>query len=169
LYNGTKPYPEQVTLKLSDCFEAITELTGKAIMAPELELTVKVYNINQGCNEEIVRYSENLRGYSSFIARVRENKAAMPLEAAMKEAIEYCIERNILSAFLLKYSTEVQNMLLTEWNIDDAKEVWQEEGWEKGRVKTVEEVLELIKQEYTSEEEIRKRLSAEDTGKRMTP
>jgi hypothetical protein len=43
LYNGTKPYPSQVTLRLSDSFEALGELTGKRVRGPELELVVKVY------------------------------------------------------------------------------------------------------------------------------
>ncbi|MDR1970486.1 MAG: hypothetical protein LBQ46_01050 [Treponema sp.] len=162
LYNGIKPYPDRVTLKLSDCFEAVGELMGKAVTGPALELIVQVYNINQGYNEELVGRSENLKGYSSFIGRVRENRKAMGLEGAMKEAVEYCIAHNILSAFLIKHSTEVKNMLLTEWNIDDAKEVWQEEareeGREEGRAETVKEVLELIRQGYISEEELRKYL-----------
>ena len=30
-------------------------------------------------------------------------------------------------------------MLLTEWNIEDAKKVWLEEGWEEGREQGREE------------------------------
>jgi hypothetical protein len=104
--------------------------------------------------------------FPQFIGRVRENRKLMGLEGAMKEAVEYCIAHNILSAFLIKHRTEVKHMLLTEWNIDDAKEVWQEEareeGWEKGkeagRAETVKEVMELIRQGYISEEELRKHL-----------
>jgi flagellar biosynthesis/type III secretory pathway protein FliH len=59
-------------------------------------------------------------------------------------------------------------MLLTEWNWDDAKEVWQEEarmkgreeglekgleeGLEKGLEKGQNKVLELMKQGYSVEE-----------------
>jgi len=32
----------------------------------------------------------------------------------------------------MENSSEVMNMLLTEWNWDDAKEVWQEEAREDG-------------------------------------
>jgi len=35
-------------------------------------------------------------------------------------AIEYCKENNILKNFLETHSSEVFNMLLTEWNWDDA-------------------------------------------------
>ncbi|MDR1950098.1 MAG: hypothetical protein LBQ38_11965 [Spirochaetaceae bacterium] len=33
-------------------------------------------------------------------------------------------------------------MLLAEWNIDDAKEVWQEEAWEDGWEKGIEKGME---------------------------
>ncbi|MDR1899788.1 MAG: Rpn family recombination-promoting nuclease/putative transposase [Treponema sp.] len=156
LYNGTKPCPDQATLKLSDCFEATEGLAGKTGTAPELELTVKVYNINQGHNEEIARRSGRLEGYSAFIARVRENRETMEPEEAMKAAIAYCLERDILSTFLTEHSSEVRNMLLTEWNWDDAKEVWQEEAREEGREEGREEerktILDLVRQGYTPEQ-----------------
>jgi hypothetical protein len=152
LYNGTKPYPDQVTLKLSDAFEATGDLKGGRTAAPELELTVRVYNINPGHNEEIVRRSGKLEGYSAFIGKVRENQTTMPSEEAMKAAIEYCLEHNILRAFLAEHSSEVINMLLAEWNLDDAKEVWQEEAWEDGLEKGQKNILALMRQGYTAEQ-----------------
>jgi flagellar biosynthesis/type III secretory pathway protein FliH len=51
------------------------------------------------------------------------------------------------------------NMLLTEWNIDDAKVIWREEGWEEGMEKGREEgraevqtILNLVRQGYTAEQ-----------------
>jgi hypothetical protein len=49
----------------------------------------------------------------------------------MKGAVEYCIGQGILKRVLEENSTEVFNMLLTEWNIDEAKVVWQEEAREE--------------------------------------
>jgi hypothetical protein len=152
LYNGTKPYPDQVILKLSDAFEAIEDLKGGKVATPELELTVRVYNINKGHNEEIARRSGKLEGYSSFIGKVRENRETMLPEEAMKAAIEYCLEHNILRAFLTEHSSEVINMLLTEWNLDDAREVWKEEAREEGLEKGQKDVLELVRQGYTAEQ-----------------
>jgi len=57
----------------------------------------------------------------------------------MKEAIKYCREHGILSEFLELHSAEVFNMLITEWNTEDAKEVWYEEGLEDGLEKGWEE------------------------------
>jgi predicted transposase/invertase (TIGR01784 family) len=57
----------------------------------------------------------------------------MPLEEAMKAAIKYCIEHGVLSKFLEERSSEVINMLLTEWNWTDATEVWQQEARAEAR------------------------------------
>jgi hypothetical protein len=120
-----------------------------------------VYNINKGRNKELLSRSESLSGYAEFVARVRENqKAALSLEAAVTEAVRYCVERGILAPFLEEHGSEVMGMLLKEWDWDMAKEVWQEEamekGMEKGREETRKEdrnqILELINQGYTAEQ-----------------
>jgi hypothetical protein len=153
LYNGRKAIPDRQILELGEAFEAV-EGEGGAVEA--LELRVKVYNINRGHNEEIARRSEKLGGYSLFIERVRENQKRMELEEAVKGAVEYCVERGILGNFLREHSTEVINMLFTEWNWDDAKEIWQEEaleeGLEKGREEERGELLRLLEQGYTIEQ-----------------
>jgi len=51
----------------------------------------------------------------------------------MKLAIKYCRKNDILKDFLEKNGTEVINMLLTEWNMDDALAVRFEEGREDER------------------------------------
>jgi len=49
----------------------------------------------------------------------------------MKKALKYCIDNDILKTFLEKHGSEVFNMLLTEWNTEEAKVVWREEGREE--------------------------------------
>ena len=151
LYNGKTPYPDYAELKLSDAFIYAGDLK-KSERFP-LELTVQVYNINHGRNLELLRKSESLHGYSFFIEKVREyykellpkyvkekeaaGKDEIDIKAlnneAMKKAIEYCINHDILKEFLKTHSSEVLNMLLTEWNWDDAIAVNREEAWEEGR------------------------------------
>jgi hypothetical protein len=135
LYNGEKPFPDQKTLKLSEAFEAVKD------MANELELTITAYNINKGHNENILQKSETLNGYSTFIEKIREHRKKLPLDEAMKAAVKYCVEHRILSKFLLENSSEVMNMVLTDWNIDDAKEVWQEEARQEGLEETAKRAL----------------------------
>jgi hypothetical protein len=127
LYNGPREAPETWEQRLSDAF-----MEHKGCEKTCLDMTVTVYNINRGRNEALLQRSEHLAGYAEFVARVRENEAAMPLEQAVTEAVRYCVKNRILAEFLEEHGSEVMNMLLEEWNLDEAKEVWKEEGWEEG-------------------------------------
>ncbi|MCL2043862.1 MAG: Rpn family recombination-promoting nuclease/putative transposase [Treponema sp.] len=134
LYNGVAPFPEEKILKLSDAFEKIGSLGLMEKDNPALELVVKVININQGKNEGLVRRCKTLAGYSAFIAKTREfEKELGDKTEAMKQAVRYCRDNDILKEFLEQHGTEVMNMLLTEWNLEDAQRVWFEEGREEGR------------------------------------
>ena len=152
LYNGTKPYPDQVTLKLSDAFKDAAGLRGRLSAAPALELEVKVYNINKGHNTEMVQKCGKLYGYSLFVDKVREYEREMPQEEAMKAAIAYCIEHDILKQFLETNSSEVFNMLITEWDTEEAKEVWFEEGRIEGIEEGWLELAQLLREGRTLDE-----------------
>jgi len=97
------------------------------------ELIVQVYNVNHGHNSEILKKCETLDGYSIFVDKIREyQKKENSLEKGVRNAINYCIKKNILKKYLETHGAEVYNMLLTEWNQDEAIEVAREEGWEDG-------------------------------------
>ncbi len=42
--------------------------------------------------------------------------------------------QGIMTDYIQKHGSEVRNMLFTEFNLDDAKEVWEEEAREEGRI-----------------------------------
>ncbi|MDR1277423.1 MAG: Rpn family recombination-promoting nuclease/putative transposase [Treponema sp.] len=151
LYNGLDDTPDRWEERLS---QAYMEVEGNQKIS--LDLVVTVYNINKGRNPELLNRSENLAGYAEFVARVREHEKAMPRDQAVTEAVRSCIREGILAGFLEEHGSEVMNMLLEEWNLDEAKEVWLEEGMEKGVEIGVEkdrnQILELIDQGYTTEQ-----------------
>jgi hypothetical protein len=147
LYNGPEKAPEKWELRLSDAFIGLEP--GERV---PLDLIVTVYNINYGQNTELLQRSENLAGYAQFVAKVRENEAAMPLEQAITEAVQYCIKNRILERFFEEHGGEVQNMAFGEWDWDEAKAAWQEEAREEGREEDQKQVLELIDQGYTLEQ-----------------
>jgi hypothetical protein len=134
LYNGIAPYPDEQILRLSDAFEK-PELPGlPQKTTPALELEVRVININEGRNGIIAQRCRKLAEYSAFIAKVRTFEQELKdKENAMKAAIKYCCEHDILKEFLERHSTEVFNMLITEWNTADAIAVNREEAWEEGQ------------------------------------
>jgi hypothetical protein len=157
LYNGPAPYPDQVTLFLSDLFEKAPDFAGGAEAGVTLELAVRVYNINSGHNLAIMRRCRTLEWYSVFIGKAREYKAETgDNERAVRMAVKYCLERGILKEFLETHTSEVRNMLLTEWSTAEYGEVQREEGREEGLEKGREEgqntVLGLLEQGYTLEE-----------------
>lgn len=126
LYNGNEPIPEYTVQKLSDSY--MTEQEN-----PQLELKVNIYNINYEVNAEIVQKSKSLNEYSRFIGKIKENLAdGLSLEESIKQAIEYGVEHDIMREFLEANGTEVCNMLLSGWNMDEALAVSKEEGFEDG-------------------------------------
>ena len=140
LYNGIAEYPNEKIIKLSDSYESTAFLGLSEKTSPALELEVKVININQGRNEEKVQRCKTLAGYSAFVGKVQEyERESLSREEAIKKAIKYCLEHDILKDFLERNASEVENMLLTEWNLNDAKQVWYEEGWEEGREEGIQQ------------------------------
>ncbi|MBO4949078.1 MAG: Rpn family recombination-promoting nuclease/putative transposase [Peptococcaceae bacterium] len=126
LYNGNEPFPEYMEQKLSDNY--IVEQEN-----PQLELKVNIYNINYEMNAEIVQRSKSLSQYSRFIGKIKENLAdGLTLEESIQQAIEYGITHDIMREFLETNGTEVANMLLSGWNMDEALTVSKEEGYEDG-------------------------------------
>ncbi|MCL2175852.1 MAG: hypothetical protein FWB73_07390, partial [Treponema sp.] len=61
-----------------------------------------------------------------------------------------------LKEFLEKHAAEVFNMMITEWNLEEAKEVWideaEERGIERGIAKDQKYILSLIDQGLSAEE-----------------
>ena len=127
-------YSYEEVLRLSDAFEKPEALGFEDKAEPSLELVVRVININEGRNSGIAARCRKLAEYSTFIAKVRTyDRELGDKEAAMKAAIKFCLDHDILSTFLEQHSTEVFNMLFEEWDIEKAKEIWYEEAQETER------------------------------------
>ena len=136
LYNGTDPYPDERVLRLSDSFEELKTLGLSEKDFLSLELVVKVININEGRNAEIVDRCKKLAEYSAFVAKARVfEKELGSRKKAIKEAVKYCQKHDILKEFLKLHGTEVLSMLYTEFNLEDAMAVRYEEGIEEGHLK----------------------------------
>lgn len=55
------------------------------------------------------------------------------VDESIRLALQVCIEQNIMKEYLEKNGAEVQNMLLTEWNWNDAFRVRGEEKFAAGK------------------------------------
>ena len=132
-YNGKDDYPTESVMKLSDAFMQLDdELKNQLENANyPLEISVKVININVDKGNPILKRCEALKGYSEFIEQVRsniENAVPEPLTTAIKEAIK----KGFLSDYLNRKSTEVQNMLLAEYDYDTDIAVQRKEAFDDG-------------------------------------
>lgn len=124
-YNGERETPEEQTLRLSDAFE------NKKSEA-DVELKVRMLNINYGHNRQLMEKCRVLKEYAEFVEITRrcvtEDKK---LQEALRTAIQYCIENGILSDFLKKYRAEVLGMLLEEFDVDKYERSMKAEGIER--------------------------------------
>ena len=56
----------------------------------------------------------------------------LPLRSAIIQAVKFCLANGIMGDYLTKHAEEVFDMLALEWNLDDAKQAWFEDGVEQG-------------------------------------
>ena len=132
-YNGKEDYPVESVMKLSDAFMQLDDELRNQLenVNYPLEISVKVININADKENPILKRCEALKEYSEFIEQVRsniENNVPEPLTTAIKEAIK----KGFLSDYLNRKSTEVQNMLLAEYDYDTDIAVQRKEAFEDG-------------------------------------
>lgn len=126
-YNGTKDMPEEQTLKLSNAFE------NKKVRA-DVELNVRMLNINYGYNKLLMDKCKVLKEYSIMVAVTRNYMSLeKDVQTALNQAVDHCIEKGILREFLLKNRAEVLGMILEEFDVEKYERTIRSESWEEGR------------------------------------
>lgn len=135
-YNGEEDEPDQTELSLSDAFRK----PDKDLL-PGVDCRVRVLNINQGHNRELMEKCRRLWEYAEFIGQVRKSlREGMDIRTAIHTAMDDCQKRGILAELLSRCRTEVLYMLLTEYDekktMDylhrEAREIGQEIGQKIG-------------------------------------
>ena len=137
-YNGTEDFPEVEKYKLSDAFINPRD-------DGEFEFTATVYNINLGKNKDLLDSCEPLKGYSTFVYRVRKNEKTMPPEEAIKAAMESCIDDGILKDVLSDEKEAVMNSVLYGFTAKEEREYQKmmlREAREEGLAEGLEQGLE---------------------------
>ena len=102
-------------MRLSDLYEGEGNIN--------LELIVKVIDINFNENNEILQRCRYLYEYSWLVERIREYEGNIELEKAIDKALDDMLEDFVIKKLLLENKAEVKGMLLTEWD------------WEKEKIK----------------------------------
>ncbi|WP_428770129.1 Rpn family recombination-promoting nuclease/putative transposase [Treponema sp. HNW] len=149
-YNGEEAYPSDTILKLSDAFIEKSSL-------PNLELTVKIINVNRQNRHPVLENCKTMYEYTVFVETVRRWKKA-DSQNGFQKAIEECIANDILRDYLKRKTKEVINMLIAEYDYDTDIAVQRQEslmigiqqgieqGIKRGSYQTKLETAKLMKQ-----------------------
>ena len=117
-YNGKQKMDEEGELRLSDAFVKKQEV-------PNLEVIVKVKNINMGNSRELFEKCRPMRDYMIFVDKVRRY--------SQEQTIRECMEEDVMADFLKRNRAEVVKMCLYEYDEERQREFDREEGREEGR------------------------------------
>ena len=143
-YNGEAPTGSVREYRLSEMFE-------KKEDEPQLELVVKIININEDQDNKVLKGCKTLREYARFVAMTRENRMTMSVEKAVEKAVNDCIAQGILREFLRKHKAQVIKMSIYEYDEEKQRKFDREEGREEGRKEGREEGRYLGKRELIDE------------------
>ena len=128
-YTGSENLPAVQELKLSDAFIAEVE-------KPQLELIVKVINLNSKENAELLNKTPDLKEYTEFVNVVKNFKSKYGNNGYDK-AIRYCIKNNILKDYMASNAKEIESMLVAEYDYDLDMQVQKEENYRKGMLEGI--------------------------------
>ena len=120
-YNGLEKWVDKEgELKLSDMYEIPVD-------DPELELNVRVININEDVH--ILNKCKTLRDYMTFVNKVRFKMGTEgdDVRVAVTEAMDECIEEDILVDFFEQHREEVVEVSIYDYDEEEVRRVLAEE------------------------------------------
>ena len=147
LYNGLRETEDEVILRLTDSFRE--ELREKS----DVEVKVRMLNINYGHNKELLDACKPLSEYAWLIDTIRMYLKDYSIENAVSMAITTMPDVFLLKPFLMIHRSEVNEMLLTEYNEAEVMELFKEDGRREGRMsRDKEKISEMLSRGKTPEE-----------------
>ena len=111
-------------MRLSDAFDGDSS---------SLELIVNSFNINYGLNQPLLDKCRYLKDYSTLVGKIKEGIAnGLNLYDSIIQAVNFCVDHNVMKQFLLDNEREVFNMLALQWKLEDAQKAWFLDGRDEG-------------------------------------
>lgn len=125
-YNGETEQEAETILRLSHSFQQKTD-------KPELELMVKVLNINLDKKQEVLEACQLLKEYMLLVNKIRRyTDEYKDINQAVEQAVTECIEENILADFLRKNRAEAIEMCIFEYDDKREKELIRKAEYAEG-------------------------------------
>ena len=158
-YNGERDTEDEVELRLSDSFPEGAQA--------DIEVKVRMININYGRNMALLELCKPLKEYSWLVERIRCNKKNHELESAIDRSITEMPEDYLIKPFLMAHRSEVRGMLLTEYNEVETMQLFKEDGKKEGREsERLDAIRDMVKY-GDSKERILKQYSEEEYNKAL--
>ena len=98
----------------------------------DIEVRVRMININYGRSKHILDACRPLREYAWLVEEIRVNRQLAEIDEAVDKAITDMPKDFIIRPYLEEHRSEVKGMLLTEYNEVETMELFREEGREEG-------------------------------------
>ena len=130
-YNGVKDTADETMLRLSDSFPEGPR--------PDIEVSVRMININHEQNKDLLDACEPLKEYSWLMQEIRSNRKIMEIEDAVDKALADMPKEFVIRSFLEAHKVEVSGMLLTEYNEAETMELFKQDGIKEGRREGIEQ------------------------------
>ena len=125
-YHGGPKNPERWKMKLSDSFLNPDD-------SGDFQWTATVINLHPNHNSVLNKNCTPLYHYVKFTSLISENrKSGMNKQEAIEKAVDYAIEKGFLEGFFKIHRAEVIGMCLTEFDEEEAKRIWHEDGYTEG-------------------------------------
>lgn len=125
-YNGETEQEAETILRLSHSFQQKTD-------KPELELMVRVLNINLDKKQEVLEACQLLKEYMLLVNKIRRyTDEYKDINQAVEQAVTECVEENILADFLRKNRAEAIEMCIFEYDDKREKELIRKAEYSEG-------------------------------------
>ena len=144
-YNGLEKWIEDENeIRLSDMYEIPTD-------NPELELKVRVININKDVH--ILNKCKTLRDYMTFVNKVRFKMGVEgdDVRIAVTEAMDECIDEDILVDFFEKHREEVVEVSIYDYDEEEVRKVLAKEMAEEMVGEMAEKMAGKMAEKYAQE------------------
>ena len=144
-YNGLEKWIEdEDEIRLSDMYEIPTD-------NPELELKVRVININEDVH--ILNKCKTLRDYMTFVNKVRFKMGVEgdDVRIAVTEAMDECIDEDILVDFFEQHREEVVEVSIYDYDEEEVRKVLAKEMAEEMVGEMAEKMAGKMAEKYAQE------------------
>ena len=133
-YNGKEKW-DRDKLTLAEMFE-------KHVDNPQIDLQVKVIDING--DAEILKKCKSLRDYMTFVEKVRKktDNEKINVREAVIQAIDECIEENILVDFFKEHREEIVEVSIYDYEEEKVRKTLADEAREEGLAEGIKEGIE---------------------------